>query len=197
MSNIDEIYINNFNHINFNNYPIIDFNETGTGWVIDRIPDYNLINMIHNRNEYDDINFINNIQNIRNQYFHEQFGHATQALMNGLLQFQHNIDNDDDLPADDDAANDDFIPFEPESQPINLIVEVHTFPVTEEEKDCCVCMESKEYQQICQLNCLHKFCSECTLTHIQRNTQQPCCPLCRTNITNISVQTQEIRDAFI
>lgn len=189
MSNIDEIYINNFNHINYNNYPIID-NELPSeeiGWVIDRTPDYNLINMIHNRNEYDDINIINNIQNNRNQHFYVQFSRTTQALMNGLLQFQHNIDHDDD---------DEFIPFEPEPA-IHIDVVVQQFPLSQEDRNCCVCMETRENQQICQLNCLHKFCSECTLTHIQRNTQQPCCPLCRTNITNISVQTQEIRDTFI
>lgn len=189
IAHINEV---NFNLINFNNLPIINNeriindNQWDIGWVIDRTPDYNLIN----NNEYDDINFVNNIRNERNLHFHEQFARATQALINGTIQFRNNEDIDD--------YGDDFIPFEPlPHPPIDIEVEVQQFYVTEEDTNCCVCMETRENQQICQLNCLHKFCSECILTHIRRNRHQTCCPLCRTNITNISVQTQQIRETFI
>lgn len=207
-------HINDINLINFNNLPLInnlreiDDNQWNIDWVIDRTPDHNLINIINNHNEYDDINFINNLQNIRNQHFHQQFARATHDLINGVIQFQHNIDHDDDdvpdlEPADDNiapynAAPDDFIPFEPQPQPPNHIqIEVQEFPLSEEDCNCCVCMETRENQQICQLNCQHKFCSECTLTHFRRHGQRTSCPLCRTPVTNISVQTEDIRETFI
>jgi hypothetical protein len=205
MAHINQI--DNFNLINFNNLPLINNERVepwNVDWVIDRRPDPNLINIINNRNEYDDINFINNLQNNRNNHFQEQFPYATQALMNGLIQFQHNIDHDDDdLPADDNiaphnAAPDDFIPFEPQPQPLNhIVIDVQTFPISEEDCNCCVYIKTKQNDQICQFNCLHKFCSECTLTHFRRNRQRTSCPLCRTPVTNISVQTQALRETFI
>lgn len=192
---------------NFNNLPPIN-NECeepwNIDWVIDRRPDPNLIDIINNRNEYDDINFINNLQNNRNNHFQEQFAYTTQASMNGLIQFQHNIDHDyDDLPADDNiaphnAAPNDFIPFEPQPQPLNhIVIDVQIFPIFEEDCNCCICMETRENEQICQFNCLHKFCIECTLTHFRRNRQQTFCPLCRTPVTNISLQTEAVRETFI
>lgn len=192
---------------NFNNLPPIN-NECeepwNIDWVIDRRPDPNLIDIINNCNEYDDINFINNLQNNRNNHFQEQFVYSTQALMNGLIQFQHNIDHDDDdLPADDNiaphnAAPNDFIPFEPQPQPLNhIVIDVQTFLIFKEDCNCCICMETRENEQICQFNCLHKFCIECTLTHFRRNRQRTFCPLCRTPVTNISLQTEAVRETFI
>lgn len=205
-------HINDINLINFNNLPIInnqiDENQWNVDWFIDRQPDFNLINDINNN--FYDINFINNIENIRNQHFHEQFARVTHDLINGVIQFQQNIghdDDDDDLPdlepVDENIAPqndhpDDFIPFEPQPEPPNHIqIEVQEFPLSEEDRNCCVCMETRENQQICQFNCQHKFCSECTLTHFRRNGQQTFCPLCRTLVTNISVQTEAIRETFI
>ena len=210
-------HITDINEINFHNLPImnnrnqIDETQSEVGWFIDRTPDHNLINNI---SEYDDINFINNLPYIRNQYLSEQFHRTTYDLRNGIMNFNYHIDNDYDYdyhyqdthgtataanvnaPAANvnaPAANDEFIPFEP----FTIRIDVQEFPVSQEDINCCICMESRENQQICQLNCLHKFCSECTLSHIQRNGQRTSCPLCRTPVTNISVKTQEIRETFI
>jgi hypothetical protein len=118
-----------------------------------------------------DHNIINSIQ-------------ITEALNNGTIQYQPN--------------DDEFIPFDPEPKPSpNIQIKINEFPVSEEDKNCCVCMELKETSQICNLNCNHKFCGQCISTHIKRNIQEPCCPLCRNNITNISVQNDNIRQIFI
>lgn len=200
--------INNFNETNFNNLPIIN-NEFGLQenvhdiqWVIDRIPDLNLINNINNNNhendddyDDDDVNSINNLQNIRNQYF-EQLTRA-QALMDGIIQ-EHDdnyISTDDNTPLVNHEP--DFIPFISVRHIINIIIEVQLFIISEEDCNCCICMETRENEQICQFNCLHKFCIECTLTHFRRNRQRTFCPLCRTPVTNISVQTEAVRETFI
>ena len=116
----------------------------------------------------------------------------------GMSSFAGNQNNDKEFGDNEFGDNDDFIPFEPLHQPIiHIEVKVQPFQLSEEDKNCCVCMETRETHQICQLNCLHKFCSECIKIHIQRNRQESCCPLCRINITEISVQTEEICETFI
>lgn len=201
--------INDFNHINFNNLPIInnylddddDDLQWNIGWVIDRTPDLNLINNINT--EFDDINFINNIQNIRNQHFDEIFAEATQSLLNGTIQFNSNADADthdniDDLPELINIYDDDFIPFEP--LPIHqptIQTEVRKIPVSEEERECPICYETREYQDISQTNCGHKFCGLCLTQHIHTSRIQPHCPLCRDNITHITFQTNQHNANFL
>lgn len=181
--------INNFNLINFNNLPIInnqleiDDNQLNIDWVIDRRPDHNLINIINNRNEFDDINFINNLQNIRNQHFHEQFARATQALINGRINIQPN--------------EDDFIPFEAEPPQAPVVeTEVQEIQISEEERDCPICYEIKEREEISQLNCGHKFCGDCITEHVRRHRREPRCPFCRVNITHITFQTHIQEEHF-
>ena len=171
-------------HINdINNLPVIDNDGVYINWVIDRNPDYNLIN---------NINTINNV----NDYY-VNLDYELHALMN---EYDNIIHPDDAIAIDIDntAHPDDFIPFEPQNEPSNhIVIEVQNFHISEEDCNCCVCMNMKENDQICQLNCLHKFCVECTLTHFRRNGQQTFCPLCRTPVTNISVQTEAVRETFI
>jgi hypothetical protein len=72
-----------------------------------------------------------------------------------------------------------------------------THDVSEEERDCCICMEQREVEEICRLNCSHTFCSSCVSTSIQvyKSRQQPItCSLCRTNIERIVVKTQDNKD---
>jgi len=80
------------------------------------------------------------------------------------------------------------------SQEIDIITE--EFSVSEEDKNCCICIESREDINICRLNCSHQFCYECILSYRRTNINNVCCPLCRTRITNISVQSHEIREQF-
>jgi hypothetical protein len=188
MAHINDI--NNFNEININNLPVINNyldeaqdNECEIQWVIDRRPDHNNINNINNINDINDINFINNLQNIRNHHFNDQFARVTHALMNGLIHFEQ---------------NEDFIPFEP--QPIQAAVietEVAEIPVSEEERDCPICYETREHEDITQLNCQHKFCTTCITEHIRTNRHEPRCPLCRENITHITFQSHQDNANFL
>ena len=183
-----------------NNLLIID-SEPYINWVIDRIPHYNLINNINNSDEYNNNN--NNTQ--FGDIFQNQYDLAYQALINEYQAHQNNLDYDNNIILPDNNVGignqnvpDDFIPFEPQPKPPNhIVIEVQEFPISEEDCDCCICMDTRENDQICQFNCLHKFCIECALTHYRRNMQQPFCPLCRTPVTNIYIRTEEMRNTFI
>ena len=168
------------------NYPV-----DNVRWAIDRIPDHNLINL----REY---NLINNIQinyptyneYFRNRYFEEQFTELTQQLISGTIQFNIQDEIDDDvIPFDN---HDDFIPFE---KPIVHIVK--DFDVSQEEKLCCICYETKESDDISKINCKHKFCSHCIIQHISNNHNNSFCPLCREKITHITFQDQSYQDDFV
>ena len=171
MTHINEIY----------NLPVNDNDGVYINWVIDRNPDYNLINNIDTINNVSE--YYDNVNNTQfDNIFQNQFDFV-DALMNEYNNIIH---------------PDDFIPFEPQNEPSNhIVIEVQNFHISEEDCNCCVCMNMKENDQICQLNCLHKFCVECTLTHFRRNGQQTFCPLCRTPVTNISVQTEAVCGTFI
>ena len=109
---------------------------------------------------------------------------ATQALINGVIQFHpHDVD--------------DFIPFEPE--PIQYAVidtEVREIYLSEEERDCPICFETRERAEISQLNCQHKFCANCITQHIHRNRRETRCPFCRENITHITFQNHIDEEHF-
>jgi hypothetical protein len=153
------------------------------GWFIDRTPDLNIINNI-NRNDINDINditLLNNIQNIRNNHFDQQFALANQALINGVIQFDTH----------------DFIPFEPQHIQYAVIeTEVREINVSQEERDCPICFETRETAEISQLNCQHKFCTNCITEHIHRNRSETRCPFCRENITHITFQNNINEEHF-
>ena len=114
------------------------------------------------------------------------------SLFNNIIYF--NNTNEYNNP-NDNIANDDFIPFEPE--PHNeVVIEVQEFCISEEDCNCCVCMEMHENDTICQFNCLHKFCTECASIHYRGNRQHFSCPLCRTSVTNIYLQTEDAHQKF-
>jgi hypothetical protein len=84
---------------------------------------------------------------------------------------------------------DDFISFDTKKfQQISIDTEVHQITVSEEERNCCICYEIKEYEDISQINCSHKFCGTCIIDHISINYLKPCCPLCREKICHITFQ---------
>lgn len=165
------------------NLPEINNDDEGQeiyiNWVIDRTPQnpslFNNIIYFNNTNEYNnsDDSLDDNI-----------IGDYNQA---------NNIANDN--LANDNLSNDDFIPFEPE--PHNeVVIEVQEFCISEEDCNCCVCMEMHENDTICQFNCLHKFCTECASIHYRGNRQHFSCPLCRTSVTNIYLQTEDAHQKF-
>lgn len=96
-----------------------------------------------------------------------------------------------------ESETNDFIPFEPliRENRVNFVLEIITIS-SDDDLQCCVCMELRENPQICQLNCSHKFCSECIFRHISRNRNNSSCPLCRKFITNIIIQTEEDLEFF-
>jgi hypothetical protein len=86
--------------------------------------------------------------------------------------------------------DDNFIPFnKSDSMALHYIIE--PFELTEEEKTCCVCMEERQNDKICRLNCKHVFCVYCINQHLH---QKDCCPLCRTHIMSIQTQTIESKN---
>ena len=184
------IYHNNFNFINFNNLPIINNelqNEFNIEWVIDRRPDMNIINDLNNtiinfNNNNNYINYINNIQLIRNDN-NEQLD---LVPINELILNNFNEELDD------------FIPFEPQSPQAAIIAtQVAEISVSEEERDCPICFETREYQDISQINCGHKFCGNCITQHVRTQRREPHCPLCRGNIEYITFQTHGYNVAFL
>ena len=166
------------------NLPEINNNDEGQeiyiNWVIDRTP--------QNPSLFDNIIYFNNT----NEYNNPNDNLANDNLANDNLA-NDNLANDN--LANDNLANDNFIPFEPE--PDNeVVIEVQNFCIYEEDCNCCVCMEMHENDTICQFNCLHKFCTECASIHYRGNRQHFSCPLCRTPVTNIYLQTEDAYQKF-
>jgi hypothetical protein len=84
---------------------------------------------------------------------------------------------------------DEFIPFETYSvKHVSIDTEVHEIPVSDEERNCCICYEIKDCEDISHINCGHKFCGTCIIDHISINYINPCCPLCREKIVCITFQ---------
>ena len=54
----------------------------------------------------------------------------------------------------------------------------------------------KEREEISQLNCQHKFCTNCITEHIHRNRSETRCPFCRENITHITFQNDINEEHF-
>jgi hypothetical protein len=154
--------------------------NTYFSWTIDRNPDYNILNIYNS----------NNIENYINQ---NDYSHDTLINMPEISSFINNIIQSYNIP-----ETEDFIPFSPViiSPTINYNLETITIS-SEDDLNCCICMETKENPQICQLNCCHKFCSECVITYISSNRNNPGCPICRTDITCVFIQTEEDLEKFI
>jgi hypothetical protein len=67
----------------------------------------------------------------------------------------------------------------------------------EEQCECCICMEQKEEENICQFNCGHVFCVTCidrSLKTFRDRNQDVICALCRTEVKKITFKKQENRD---
>ncbi len=113
--------------------------------------------------------------NLTNNYqISHQSAYITETGMNDIIR---------------DLTEDDFIPFETHSvKRISIDAEVHEIPVSEEDRNCCICYEIKDYEDISQINCGHKFCVTCIIDHISINYINPSCPLCREKILCIKFQ---------
>lgn len=63
--------------------------------------------------------------------------------------------------------------------------------------DCCLCMEEKVVNDMCQLNCEHLFCIKCIKCHLKQNVNTSLCPLCRQTIHKIEIQNETAKAEFI
>jgi hypothetical protein len=156
-------------------------------WIIDTTPDYNLINNIQNTHP---------IYEVSNQ--HSRSAEFTEIIINNDIQFINEDDvfiNEDDVFINEDDV---FIPFESQIiQPISIETEVRTFSVSEEERFCCICYETKEFTDISQINCGHKFCGNCIIDHISINHVNKCCPLCREKVSHITFQCYSYQNTIL
>lgn len=84
---------------------------------------------------------------------------------------------------------------------VGIQIEPEWIPPTEGAPfDCPVCLESHLNKTEIRLNCGHVYCSACIFTTIDSNLRKntvPPCPLCRSNITKVGIQEQDIYDAFV
>jgi hypothetical protein len=63
--------------------------------------------------------------------------------------------------------------------------------------ECNICYETKDKNDFVTLNCKHEFCKDCIKQSLQNvRTNAPQCAFCRTEIKNIELSSQEIRDEF-
>lgn len=79
-------------------------------------------------------------------------------------------------------------------QKINIIVDKN-LEISEEQSECCICMEKKNKKYICKLNCSHTFCITCCdniiQTKIKYRQNHVLCPLCRIEIIYVYVEHEE------
>lgn len=113
----------------------------------------------------------------------------TVNVFDSSLIENHNIDEDD------------FIPFDYVCNrihhPIMNETEVQKIFVSEEERNCPICFEIREREEISQINCGHKFCTICLTQYIRSKNRLACCPLCREIITKITFQTSYYEFYFL
>jgi len=60
--------------------------------------------------------------------------------------------------------------------------------------NCSICWDDKEKSEFVKLNCNHEFCKDCMKTTLAPASRSNlCCALCRSDVTTISIRTQEIQ----
>ena len=76
----------------------------------------------------------------------------------------------------------------------NIQIKLSELEISEEDKNCCICMEIRDKVEICCLNCNHKFCGFC-LESCLKNSEFNC-SLCRGNVTVITTQKTDLQNRF-
>ena len=79
--------------------------------------------------------------------------------------------------------------------------ELNITTITNEEEtntkthDCPVCFDTVSSKKVVRTNCRHVYCCDCVknlASSMKDNTQQPTCPMCRTALTGLDVENEEI-----
>jgi hypothetical protein len=149
-----------------------NIDEISISWFIDKCPNFELLNNLQFINENDRENEIFNLQNI-------------YSIQN-INEIEYSL------------SNDDFIPFDSKPNLNNLFkINITSFSLSDEDCSCCICMNTEQASNFCQLNCAHNFCTSCTIENIKRNSLLSTCPLCRKSIVSINVQNKENYNKFI
>jgi hypothetical protein len=169
-----------------------DYNSQSISWSIDRNPDYGMLR-----------NFIPTTRNFREPLY--RLGAMEYDAMNNnpeltsliqrhqaYIERYNTADNTSDSDLDFVQASDYLIDYNTTiNSYINCIV--NEFQLSEEEKNCCICMSDKNNEQMCILNCRHTFCLECIDIHLNANKN---CPLCRTYIKQVQTQNIQAKQQF-
>ena len=182
-----------------------DRNIWYSNWSPDSINYQTNINIINYENiNYDNIN--RNILNINSPWINDPYYNETPISRirnnrSGNRYFNHintintigSINNNRTFNTSTNInSNEDFIPFDnSRTRNHGINISIINFTVSEEDRQCCICMEERQSEEICRLNCQHAFCVECINQHLQANHS---CPICRTSVTTLSVQNNNARD---
>jgi hypothetical protein len=73
----------------------------------------------------------------------------------------------------------------------NIDIIYKTLLISDEESICCICMEKREKNEICSLNCHHTFCGYC-IENCLKMKELYVCSLCREEVIVIICQKLEI-----
>ena len=156
----------------------LEVHDESITWFIDRIGDPLIINDLHysSNNSFSSLSMypISNI--IQNNYIINY--RADDIIYNPEISYNYIIS--------------------PKSIPSEIILE-ESIEFTEEQCDCCICMDQKDAENICQFNCGHVFCVTCVNLSIQTfrsRLQDVTCSLCRASVEKITVKTKENKDTI-
>jgi hypothetical protein len=188
----------------------VDYNEEVVSWSIDRRPNYDTqssqdtiveetsdyVEATDYLSDYEMISQYDVDRRMREDLFLQTFHHTTNLIARRQALFRNDdYYQDMDYEYNNNEETEDFIPFgnpagrnRVNSSPVNFIIDA--FEMSKEDKTCCICIDEKDDDQICTLNCHHTFCVECIDLHLNKNQL---CPLCRTYITQIRTHTIEAR----
>jgi hypothetical protein len=75
----------------------------------------------------------------------------------------------------------------------NIDIIFENIEISKDEKNCYICMEEKNEDEICRLNCKHIFCGVCVKS-ILASFNKVGCPLCRNNVITITTKKELIQE---
>jgi len=174
-----------------NNYEIIkDILEEHPGYSLTEIVDMKVIEIVRNINSnninaprvftsstwFDRLRFNQQSPTIRRQIYEGYINAFT--YMNSVRLNQENSSHDWKI--------------EP------MMSQIYTESELRDTKQCPICYDETPEIQFMTTNCNHTFCNTCIMRHLdtERNKRQPHCPMCRTTISTMTIQSIALFDDF-